>query len=63
MLSKHLQTLNQTTIDLLQPRDVDQTAALFHDVVSPLAWYNGHAVRAMIDGTDSIILTAKYGRQ
>jgi GNAT superfamily N-acetyltransferase len=75
MVSKHLQTLSQTKIDLLHPRDVVQVAALFHYVVSQLRDYNEAAKRAalvkyhaptlqgMVGSEKGVALSAKYGDQ
>jgi RimJ/RimL family protein N-acetyltransferase len=75
MVSKNLQTLSQTTLDLLHPRDVVQVAALFRYVVSQLPDYNEAAkqsalstyhtptLQGMISSGKAVVLTAKYNDQ
>jgi GNAT superfamily N-acetyltransferase len=75
MLPAHLHTLSQTTISLLHPRDLAQTAALFHYVVAQLPYYNEAAKRAalakyaapalqgMIGAEQAAVLTARHGGQ
>lgn len=75
MLPAHLHTLSQTTIGLLHPRDLAQTAALFHYVVAQLPYYNeaakcaelakyaAPAFQGMVGGDHAAVLTAKNAGQ